>query len=108
MIRLFFTSTLLAAALTTHGAIAAPMGKPNSTASSHKNKLVHLSLRNDLPTSVTLDAGGTEVTLAPGQTKEAALQNGAKIVARAGLEQAPGTVLSEITPYFSGATIAFH
>jgi len=104
--RMLAASMVMAAAFcTTSAAVASPFHSHKTVNAAPKIKQVKLNFRNDAKNTIKVTVGGVELTVAPGETKEAKLNPGDKIVAGEGSSQAEGTVLAVGAPQLQDATV---
>jgi hypothetical protein len=76
------------------------------TTSTAKVKMVHLSLANNTSSPIEVTVGDTPATVAAGETVKLSAPAGAKIVVATATATHPaGSVLAEVTPALSDATI---
>ena len=105
--RILISSMALSISMCTAGALnAAPMMHTNASASA-KVKLISFSIRNDSAAPLTIKAGDQQMTIAPGTTTALKLGRGSQVTTvNETAHLAAGAVLTTVTDYLQGNTIA--
>lgn len=90
---------------------AFPLTRSSRTDANHASKVkqVSVNFRNNGSAPVSIMAGATEITIAPGKTASAKLNVGDRIVSEDATPTAPaGTLLALVAPQLNNATVVLH
>jgi len=106
--RLFVATMVFGAALMSSGAVyAEPAGIPTPVHAAVSNsKMVKFTVRNDSKEPITVKAGDSEMTFAPGKSTSVKLAVGTQLVAQnAGSTFAAGSILTVVSSTLDSATL---
>jgi hypothetical protein len=106
------TFALVASVLATSSAFAAPLAIHTPmhaafTASTPNVQIVKINLRNDSAEPITLNAGDTQVTLAPGKVTAVRVAVGTRLTAKGTSTQyTAGTLIAVVDAHLNHATLS--
>jgi hypothetical protein len=68
-------------------------------------KLIHFNIRNGSSTTIVLKAGDQQYTIEPGKSLAMQAQDGVEVIAVSGSSNAPGAVVTKVSPVLQGNTL---